>query len=401
MTELNVFVGRASAWLDEVAPRFGRDARVGLTEEEDLAHGRAYLAERYEAGFAGIDWPERFGGLGLTATHKRLFELEERRYGFPTVYFGISLGMPVPVIMQFAKDDEWIRARVIAALRGEEIWCQLFSEPAAGSDLAGLRLRAERVGSDWQLTGQKLWTSWAQYSDFGVIVARSDFDAPKHKGLTYFWVDMRAPGITVKPIKLAGGGTDVNEVFFDGAHVPDDQRLSDVGGGFGVAIATLMLERYVITDSAGLGPPLHKLLSMTQSITRNGEFLIADGRVRALMAKHYSLRNAIDAITTRASQLMETGMEPGPEGSLQKLFAVRARQKLSEYAIDLQGLSGLRRNPNAEPRDDWQSSWLDAPIGRIAGGSDETLLNTIAERILGLPQDHRPDKGMPFSDIPR
>ena len=166
----------------------------GLAAADDLRLGRAYLAARYEAGFAGLNWPVAMGGQGLSALHKVVFEQEEMPFGMPTGYFGVSLGMPVPVMIRFCEDQAFVRARVIAALRGEEIWCQLFSEPGAGSDLAGLRTRAEPDGEGWIVNGQKLWTTWAQHADYGVIVLRTDPALPKHKGLTYFWLDMKSPG---------------------------------------------------------------------------------------------------------------------------------------------------------------------------------------------------------------
>lgn len=400
MSDYESFRSRASAWLRSVAGEFGKDARRGLSELEDLALGRRYLAARFEAGFAGINWPLEVGGQGLTHIEKVIFDTEEMQFGMPTGYFGISLGMPVPILIRFCEDKSWMKERVAAALKGEEIWCQLFSEPAAGSDLAGLRTRAEPDGNGWKLNGQKLWTSWAQYCDYGVIVVRTDPTLPKHKGLTYFWVDMKAPGVEVRPIKLAGGDSHVNEVFFDDVRLEDLQRMSSVGGGFAVALATLMIERYVATDSGGFGPHLDLFVEIAQDVELNGKPAIEDGRVRSAIARNHAMRAGLETITARAMQMMQSGMEPGPEGSLNKLFSVRSRQKLSEMAIDLQGNLGLEFDPHAFVKEDWGVSWLNAPTGRIAGGSDEVLLNTIAEKILGLPQDHRPDKGVPFNQIP-
>lgn len=391
---------KARNWLESIEAEFGREARRGLTEEQDLALGRRYQAAKYAAGFAGINWPVDFGGQGLSHIEKVIFESEEMKFGVPNVYFGISLGMPVPILMRFGADKEFARERVIKALKGEEIWCQLFSEPSGGTDLAGLRLKAEQDGNGWRLNGQKVWTSWAHYSDYGVIVARTDPTVEKHKGLTYYWVDMKAPGVTVRGIKLAGGDSHVNEVFFDNVRVEDNQRMSPVGGGFGVAITTLMIERYIATDSGGFGPHLDLFIDLAKEIEINGRPAIEDGRIRSAIARNYAMRAGLDSITARAMLMMQAGMEPGPEGSLNKLVAVRSRQKLSELAIDLQGNSGMAYDPNAFVKEDWSTSWLNAPTGRIAGGSDETLLNTIAERILGLPQDHRPDKGVPFNQIP-
>lgn len=400
MNDVEEFRTRARAWLADQATTFGKEARRGLSEEEDLALGRRYMAARHDAGFAGINWDVEVGGQGLSNLHKVAFEGEEMAWGMPVVYFGISLGMPVPILIHYGQDRDWVKERVRKALRGEEIWCQLFSEPSGGSDLAALRTKAEQDGNGWKLNGQKVWTSWAQYCDYGVIVARNDPNVAKHKGLTYFWVDMKAPGVEVRPIKLAGGDSHVNEVFFDDVKMTDEQRMGAVGGGFGVALHTLMIERYIATDSGGFGPHLDLFIDLAREIEVNEKPALADGRIRSAIARNYAMRSGLEAITARAMKMMEAGMQPGPEGSLNKLVAVRSRQKLSELAIDLQGSTGLAFDPHAFVKDDWTASWLNAPTGRIAGGSDEVLLNTIAEKILGLPQDHRPDKGVPFNQIP-
>jgi alkylation response protein AidB-like acyl-CoA dehydrogenase len=373
---------------------------VGLSVEQDLALGRRYQRAKFDAGYAGINWSKDVGGQGLTHIEKVAFDTEEMAFGMPNAYFGISLGMPIPILIRFGADKEFMKERVLKALKGEEIWCQLFSEPAGGSDLAGLRTRAEVDGNGWKLNGQKLWTSWAQYCDYGVIVARTDPTVPKHKGLTYYWVDMKAPGVDVRPIKLAGGDSHVNEVFFDDVRLEDSQRMSPVGGGFGVAMTTLMIERYVATGSDGFGPHIDLFVDLARHTDLNGKPAIEDGRIRSTIARNYAMRSGLESITTRAMLMMQAGMEPGAEGSLNKLVAVRSRQKLSELALDLMGNAGLSFNEHASPKTDWASSWINAPTGRIAGGADEMLLNTIAERILGLPQDHRPDKGVPFNAIP-
>ncbi|WP_374280989.1 acyl-CoA dehydrogenase family protein [Novosphingobium sp.] len=405
MSDLEAYRLKAREWLQSMAPKYARDARRGMTVEEELALGREFQALKYEAGYAGINWPKEMGGQGLTHLEKIAYDSEEMNFGMPTVFFGISLGMPVPILMRYGMGENkehaaWVKERVVKALRGEEIWCQLFSEPSGGSDLAGLRTKAEPDGNGWRMTGQKIWTSWAQYCDYGVIVVRTDPTVEKHKGLTYFWVDMKAKGVDVRPIKLAGGDSHVNEVFFDDVRLEDSQRMSPVGGGFGVALATLMIERYIATDSGGFGPHLDVFVDLVKGLEINGKPALKDARVRQQIARNHAMRAGLDSITSRAFQMMMAGMEPGPEGSLQKLVSVRSRQKLSELAMDLQGNLGLHFDPHAYVKEDWGASWLNAPTGRIAGGSDEVLLNTIAERILGLPQDHRPDKGVAFNQIP-
>jgi len=400
MSDLDAYRLKARDWLQSVAPTFGKNALKGMPEREHLAMGRRYQRAKFDAGFAGINWDPEFGGQGLTPLHKMIFEQEEMTFGMPMGYFGVSLGISVPVVMRFAQNREWAKERVLAALKGDEIWCQLFSEPSGGSDLAGVRTKAESDGNGWKLNGQKLWTTYAQHADYGVIIARNDPTVPKHKGLTFFWVDMHALGVTVRPIKLAAGDDHVNEVFFDDVKLTDAQRLSPVGGGFATAMATLMIERYSASDPAGFGPSIGAFVDLAREVEINGRPAIEDGRVRSAIARSHAMRSGLEAITLRAMRMMEAGMEPGPEGSLNKLVSVRSRQKLSELAIDLMGNLGLAWDRQASGKDDWVASWLSAPTGRIAGGADEMLLNTIAEKILGLPQDHRPDKGIPFNQIP-
>ncbi|MET0371127.1 MAG: acyl-CoA dehydrogenase family protein [Sphingobium sp.] len=400
--EIEAYRDQARAWLETQIPQFGRAARKGLSEADDLALARQWQAVKYDAGYAAISWPTDHCGQGLSLLHRLAFEQEEIKHGFPNDYFGVSLGMPVPIVLRH-QPGEWARERARAALRGEEIWCQLFSEPAGGSDLAGLRTKAEQdpATGDWIVTGQKLWTTWAQYSDYGVIVVRTDPTVQKHKGLTYFWVDMKAPGVTVRPVRLAEGRSEVNEVFFDEVRVPDSQRLGAVGGGFGVAMETLTIERYQATDPAGFGPPLQLFIDEAKATQVRGRPAIEDGRVRERIARTYAMQSAMGAIYQRTLLSLAAGLQPGPEGAVHKLVSVRARQKLSEFAMDLQGVNGMRFDDELARKESWAKSWLTAPTGRIAGGADEMLLNTIAEKILGLPQDYRPDKGVPFNQIPR
>lgn len=397
---IDAYRQEAEAWLAARAAEFGREARRGLGEAADLALARRWQQAKFDAGYAGIAWPRAYGGAGLGALEAAVFAQAEAAHGFPTEYHAISLGQPLPVLLKYA--PETVRRRHAGpALRGEEIWCQLFSEPAAGSDLAGLRLTAEKSGGDWVLNGQKLWTSWAQYADYGVVVARTDPAVPKHKGLTYFWLDMRSPGITVRPVRLAAGGHDVNEVFFDDVRVPDSQRLGDVGQGFAVALDTLFIERYSAADEAGFGPALSLFVDLARETLIDGAPAIADGRVRREIAGAFRQQRALAAIRTRTFLELARGGEPGPEGAIHKLVSMRARQRLAAAAMDLMGPAGVRLDPGAFPSQDWAASWLTAPTGRIAGGADEMLLNTIAERVLGLPQDYRPDKAVPFDQIGR
>src|SRR5690606_9306666 len=214
--------------------------------------------------------PSEYGGGGGSELQKVIFCEEELRYDLPLVYFSISVNNPLPIFLRYAP-DEWRKRLGPPTARGELIWCQLFSEPSAGSDLASLRLKAERTEGGWKLNGQKVWTSWAQISDWGVVIARSDPSLPKHAGLTYFFLDMKSPGISVRPIHRLGEECDLNEVFFDDVFIPDEQRLGEVNGGFRVAVETLMIERYAVTDESGYAPPLETFIEMARESSIDGQ----------------------------------------------------------------------------------------------------------------------------------
>lgn len=392
--ELEAFRARAVAFMDPHVAEFGQAARLGLSLDDDVALARRWQATKAAAGFAGLTFPTEYGGAGLSQIEQVLFVEEEAARGFPSAYFVISLSMPIPMMLRHATPEQ--KARFVPpALRGEEMWSQLFSEPSTGSDLAAVRTRATRDGDDWILSGQKVWTTFAQYSDYGVIVARSDPDAPKHRGLTYFFVDLKAPGVTVRPIKQLHGAEEFNEVFFDDVRIPDAWRLGEIGAGFRLAVETLMIERYTAAaDETGFGPPLEALIAIARDTRVNGRPATEDGRVRAVIARAYATQQALSSIHDKSVMELAAGREPGPEGSIHKLVGSRGRREVAVCALDLLGAQGLCFDATAHPRPktDFAMSWLDQPTLRIAGGTDEMLLNTIAERILGLPQDYRPDK---------
>lgn len=392
--ELEAFRARAIVFMDPHVAQFGQAARLGLSLDDDVALARRWQATKAAAGFAGLTFPTEYGGAGLSQIEQVLFVEEEAARGFPSAYFVISLSMPIPMMLRYATPEQ--KARFVPpALRGEEMWSQLFSEPSTGSDLAAVRTRAVRDGDDWILSGQKVWTTFAQYSDYGVIVARSDPDAPKHRGLTYFFVNLKAPGVTVRPIKQLHGAEEFNEVFFDDVRIPDAWRLGEVGAGFRLAVETLMIERYTAAaDETGFGPPLEALVAVARAARVNGRPATEDGRVRAVIARAYATQQALSSIHDKSVMELAAGREPGPEGSIHKLVGSRGRREVAACALDLLGLQGLRFDASAHPRPktDFAMSWLDQPTLRIAGGTDEMLLNTVAERILGLPQDYRPDK---------
>lgn len=393
--DLRAYREAAVAWLAEHAPRFSGAARHGLSFEQDLKLAREWQALKAEHGYAGITLPKEYGGAGCTELEKIVFCEEEMRYDLPLGYFGVSLSNPVPIMLLHAP-EEYRRRLGPPAIRGEQIWCQMFSEPSAGTDLAALRLKAERKDDGWVLNGQKVWTSWAQIADWGVIIVRTDPTVPKHAGLTYFFVDMKSPGITVRPIRRLVTDPDLNEVFFDNVFIPDTQRLGGIGEGFKVAIETLMIERYAVTDESGYGPTLEAFVELARTARVNGRPALEDGEIRSVIAQAFIERQGLRSIHRRAITAMAAGKTPGPEGAIRKLLLGRTRQRLGALALDMLGADGVRFDPEASAIKDFARSWMD-PSLRIAGGTDEVLINTLAERILGLPQDYRPDKGLPFN----
>jgi alkylation response protein AidB-like acyl-CoA dehydrogenase len=285
---------------------------------------------------------------------------------------------------------------------GETVWCQLFSEPAAGSDLAGLRTRAERApdgSGDWIINGQKVWTSLAHLAEFGLLLARTDPSVPKHKGLTMFFLDMGSPGVAIRPIRQANGQLHFNEVYFTDVRIPDAQRLGAVAQGWEVSLTTLMNERLSIGSGMPTGFP--ELFSQCLKATANGRPLIEDRAVRARLADFAIRDSGLRFTAMRAMTALSRGDVPGPENSIGKLVAGSTMQELAMFALDLQGQAGLLTDPGeAEAAGRFQAMLMRSPGTRIEGGTDEILRNIIAERVLGLPGEIRVDKDVPFRDIP-
>jgi alkylation response protein AidB-like acyl-CoA dehydrogenase len=396
LDQLNAYRAAARLWLAEHAPHLSGPHRKREDVQADITLAKAWQALKADHGYAAITMPKIYGGGGASEIEQLIFTEEELHYDVPYDYLAISLGMPVPIMERHATPEQ--KQRYLApAIRGEEIWCQLFSEPSAGSDLAALRLQAklDDASGNWVLNGQKLWTSWAHIAQFAIVIARSDPTVAKHAGLTFFFLDMRSPGIQVRPIERMSGDRDVCEVFFDNVHVPDSQRLGKVGEGFRLALETLMIERYSVSDETSGGPKLSQLIALAE-----GTSSIDNAHVRGLISEAFVELEGLRSIHERAMAAIAAGVEPGPEGAIRKLLVGNQRQRLAAIAMDMAGPCGLVIPDGATFADNFALSWLDAPALRIAGGTDEILRNTIAERVLGLPQDHRPDKGIAFNQIP-
>jgi len=388
------------AWLEANAPK--RAPSGDLEGGEDLAAAKAWQAKKAAAGYAQITWPKEWGGQGGTPLQQVIFNQEESKHPVPGNPFQIGLGMCVPTVATFA-DDATKKRFVGPALRGEEIWCQLFSEPAGGSDVAASRTRAVQASDgsgDWIISGQKVWTTGAQFSDFGIVVCRTNPDVPKHKGMTMFWLDMHDPGVEVKPIHQMSGGSGFNEVFFTDVRVKDSQRLGAVGDGWKVSLVTLMNERLAVGGASGAG--WSEFLEAARDIPgADGAPVIKDQALREKLADWYVQAEGLKHTRNRTMTALSRGQTPGPESSIGKIVSANAMHELASNAIDMLDQYGIINDPALAPlRGAFQSSFMFAPGLRIAGGTDEILRNIIAERVLGLPGDIRVDKDVPFKDVP-
>jgi alkylation response protein AidB-like acyl-CoA dehydrogenase len=384
-------------WLSAHAPRHSPSSTYA-SEEDRLSAARAWQALKAAAGYARVSWPREWGGGGGTPLQQVIFSQEEARYPVPSGFFGIGLGMCIPTIMKFA-DAGTQRRFAGPALRGEEIWCQLFSEPAAGSDLAGLRTRATRHGQDWIINGQKVWTTGAHYSDYGLLLARTDFTVPKHAGLTMFWIDMKVAGVDVRPIHQMSGGSDFNEVYLTDAVVPDHQRVGDEGSGWKVSIVTLMNER--VEGGKERGPTMEQILALARAVPHGSATLLDDPAFRQKLARWYVQAEGLRFTRLRTLTALSRGQTPGPESSIGKLVAASRLQELTGELLECQDEFGLITDEAyAALGGSVHHDYLHAPGLRIAGGTDEILKNIIAERVLGLPGEIRVDKAVAFNDIP-
>jgi alkylation response protein AidB-like acyl-CoA dehydrogenase len=387
-------------WLAANAPKTyaGGDPEGG----DSLEASKAWQAKKAAAGYACITWPKEWGGQGGTPIQTVIFGAEEAKYPIPPNPFQIGLGMCVPTVMTFA-DAETKTRFVGPALRGEEIWCQLFSEPSGGSDVAGSRTKAERApdgSGDWIINGQKVWTTGAQFSDFGIVICRTNPDVPKHKGLTMFWIDMHDPGVEVKPIHQMSGGSGFNEVFFTDVRVKDSQRLGGEGDGWKVSLVTLMNERLAVGGATGAGWS-EFMEAARQTPGLDGGSALKDGALREKLADWYVQAEGLKHTRNRTMTALSRGQTPGPESSIGKIVSAVQMQELGNTAVEMLDQYGIINDPNlAALRGGFHSSVMFAPGLRIAGGTDEILKNIIAERVLGLPGDIRVDKDIPFKDMP-
>jgi alkylation response protein AidB-like acyl-CoA dehydrogenase len=389
------FRAAARAFLNKhMKPLKPGEARDMLGERDDpdtIKNAQAWQATKKDNGWACLTWPKEYGGRDATPIQSVIWNQEEAKYDVPPNIFGIGIGMLGPTIMAHGTPEQK-SAHLEKMARGDEIWCQLFSEPAAGSDLAGLRTTAVKQGDHWILNGQKIWTTGAHFSKWGMIVTRTDPTVPKHAGLTYFIVDMKSPGVEIRPIKQINGGKGFNEVFFSDVKVPDSNRVGRVGDGWRVALTTLMNERASIGGGGG-GTRPEDLIRIAKNAELHGKPAIEDGAVRQTIADFYIRAQGLKYTGFRTLTSLSKGTTPGPESSIGKLVGAPMTQEIASFAIELQGLAGSELG-------DAQEAYLGSPGLRIAGGTDEIMRNILAERVLRLPPEPRLDKDTAFKDVP-
>ncbi|MEU4833740.1 acyl-CoA dehydrogenase family protein [Streptosporangium sp. NPDC023615] len=379
----------ARAWLT---------ANAGNTEVEaapdagGVTAAQAFMARMYDAGYSGITWPREWGGQGLTQAEERAFAEEAKDFTLPTYVFSIGLGMCGPTLVDLGTPEQKAR-HLRPLLRGEEIWCQLFSEPGAGSDVAALQTRAVRVEDGWRVTGQKVWTSVAQHASYGLLLTRTDVDVPKHKGLTMFIVDMRAPGVTVRPLRDMTGRAHFNEIFFDDVHIPEENLVGQVDDGWSCAVTTLLHERLSISSGVGMGGQKDNPVAF-DALRRTAD--TSDPVVRDALVELYVRSRALALFNQRLSQETRAGIFPGARGSAAKLLLAELTMFQADLATSLAG-------PEAVAYEEGGGGLAEAlslaPAMALGGGTNEIMRNIVGDRVLNLPPEPRLDKNVPFKDL--
>ena len=362
----------------------------------DTTAARAAQACLYDGGLVGVTWPRDAGGQGGTPMQQAIVDQELSKAGIPMLLGIIGIGMCGPTVIGHGSQDQKDRY-LTRLLRGDDIWCQLFSEPASGSDLAGLRTRAVRNDDGtWRISGQKVWTTLAHVSDFGIVLTRTDPDVAKHRGLTMFVVDMKAPGVTIRPLRQMSGSAEFNEVFFDDVIVADTERLGDVNDGWRVALTTLMSERMSLGGGGtevgmGVGAVLSHVAERIGTLPEDRQALVRQDFGRAYVASlgiRYTGYRRLSAVSK--------GQLPGPEASAGKLAGTKTARAAADLAVRLLGDDAVYAR-TADGISTWQDAQASLPGMAIAGGTDEILRNILGERVLGLPAEPRADKGISFT----
>ncbi|MFW2336472.1 acyl-CoA dehydrogenase family protein [Ilumatobacter sp.] len=384
----------AAAFADRCREFLTEHARPGARRNLDAA--REFQGALAEAGLAGLAYPTELGGAGLSAEHERIWRATAQEFPAMTSELVISHGMCLPVLNEFGTDEQK-RRYMPDNIAARTIWCQMFSEPGAGSDVASLQTKAERDGDEWILNGQKVWTTLAHESDYGVIIARTDPEQPKHAGISMFIVDLRAPGVEIRPIHQIDGGRHFNEVFFTDVRVPVDNLVGEYNNGWRQATAMLMYERVAIGSmgAGSISQPMYELLRGAADAAGR----IDDPVVRDQLMEIYAMETTKSLVAMRTRAEMKAGKAPGPGGSLGKLYGSVISWRFREIAMEIAGPASQAWDPNDERAALLQQTVVGSFSSSIAGGTDEIQRNIIGDRVLGLPRDISVDTKVPFKDL--
>ena len=390
------FRTRVREFLDAHATRRA-DAPDDDAESAELVDAaKRFQGALADAGLAGLTYPSEHGGQGLARRYVELYNEVSRDYHLPISPLTISHGMCLPVLNDFGTDAQKER-HLARMIRADEIWCQMFSEPGAGSDVASLQTRAVRDGDEWVLNGQKVWTSGAQYCDYGLCVARTDPDLPKHQGISMFIVDMRAPGVDIRPLRQVNGASGFNEIFLSDVRIPAEWLVGDVNQGWNIAIAMLMYERVAI-GAGGSGPMTGRRTPALIELARRAGRL-DDPVVRDRLADVHIRETILGFVGMRIRDAVEAGRAPGPEGSVAKLASAEVGYRAAWLAIELAGPGGIAWDRDVDDGDDLANGAISVMGIGIAGGTNEVQRNIIGERVLGLPKEPAVDRDVPFKDL--
>lgn len=392
------FRQQAANWISANLP-----TQQELAGKDEVDRARFWLNRRYKDGWGPIGWPEEYGGKGATAIQQIIWEQEEERLGAPSTHIlGAGISLTAGTLMTYGSPE--LKEKYLPAIAsGEHMWTQLFSEPAAGSDLAGLRTKAEPTDGGWIINGQKIWTSFALKANMGILVTRTDPTVAKHKGLTYFIVDLHSPGIDIRPIKQINGDSEFNEVYFTDVFIPDHNRIGEVGQGWHVALTTLMNERAsAVSEESDMYFHSKHLLELVRIIAEEDPDILEYSDVYSRIADWMCTESGLKYTNQRILSALSRGDTPGPESSIGKLVAAAKSQEVANLGLDLLeqlGDSGLG-DKYADAFQKCYKAFMKTPGTRILGGTDEVMLNIVAERVLGMPADIRADKNVPFNEIP-
>ena len=394
-TALEDYREQVKLWLAEHAAEYAEPREFG--DEELVQRSKDWLRKKYEAGYSAITEPVEAGGAGGTFDQAAIYDEEEARYHTPN-FNGINIGFNLAMagLKEHGTTEQYHRFGKLT-YSGEITWCQLFSEPSAGSDLAALRTKAVRIGDHWKVNGQKVWSSWAHHAEWGILIARSDPTLPKHRGLTFFVVDMKSPGVEVRPIRQITGHSEFNEVFMTDVLVPDAQRVDAEGAGWKVCMTVLTSERNLSRHSGGEVHKADSVISLIRKAVANGK--IGDKEVQEKLANWFVREQGVKHFGER---LRESGGENSDlitKLPLTKLVSATLMQETNAFLMDLDEYAGLFSETNPD-QDETFYRYLWSSALRIAGGADEVLRNQLAERALGMPGEVRADKGVPFSELP-